>query len=163
MQPLTFNWSEAIYSVVFCFCFVYMCTYVDMYEDTFVCGYTCMNMRLHVQARRQPQMFLRHCSCFSFETVFLIVLELACRLSWLDNNPHLYLPQYLDYSCMLPHLAFITFYFIFYYFLNVDYGKGFVWLVVGGWFSSAGNGSQGLMCATEVHFSPLFLIVSTLH
>lgn len=112
MQPLTFNWSEVIYSMVFCFCFVYMCTYVvDIYEDTFVCGYACMYMRLHVQARRQPQMFLRHCPCFSFETGFLIGLELACRLSWLVSNPHLNLPQYLDYSCMLHHLAFITFYF----------------------------------------------------
>lgn len=117
--------------IAWCFAFA-LCIYVDMYEDTFVCGCTCMYMCLHVQARRQPQMFLRHCPCFSFETWFLIGLELACRLNWLYSNSHLGLPQYLDYSCMLPHLAFITFYFIFfYYFLNVDYGKGFVWLVVG--------------------------------
>lgn len=30
------------------------------------------------------------------------------------------------------------------------------WLLVG-WISSAGNGPQGLMCATEVYFSPFFL------
>lgn len=99
--------------IAWCFAFA-LCLYVDMYEDTFVCGYTCIYMCLHMQAWRQPQMFLRHCPCFSFETWFLIGLELACSLNWLYSNSHLGLPQYLDYSCMLPHLAFITFYFIFF-------------------------------------------------
>lgn len=35
MQPLNFNWSEDIYSVS-CFCSVCMCTWVDVYKDTFV-------------------------------------------------------------------------------------------------------------------------------
>lgn len=147
MQPLTFNWSEAIYSVVFCFCFVFMCTCVDMYEDTFVSMHACMC--LHVQARGQPQMFLRHRPPFSLDIGSLIGLELACKLSWVDSKPHLSahphcLSSRITTACYLTWLLLLC--------------KHGLWegLCVVGWFSSAGDGPRGLVCAAEVHFySPL--------